>query len=74
MYNGYTCAICQQWVPPGTTQHLCTAYTPQQPGTIQIPPCRAPWIPLTPDAIRLIVREELERVIQQLGKPAEHTK
>lgn len=31
-----------------------------------MPPCRAPWNPLTADAVRLIIREELERL--GLGK------
>lgn len=69
MYAGYTCAICHQWVPPNTI-HSCTGYIPPQPGSIQIPPCRAPWVPLTAEAIRLIIREELERALTQ-GKPAD---
>lgn len=59
--SGWQCAICNQWVYPGS-QHYCGGI-PQVPGATPFGAgCRAPWTPLTPEMIRLIVREELERV------------
>ena len=59
--NGYTCSICGSWVMYNTT-HMCGGM-PQfnQPGSLTIPPCRAPFNPLTAEMVRLIIREELER-------------
>lgn len=62
MQAGYQCSICQQWVYPNTV-HYCGGL----PGTVGAQPwnnawCRAPFAPLTPEMIRLIVREEIERV------------
>lgn len=64
---GYQCATCNVWVFPGVA-HYCQGMPMSVPGAVPTPGCRAPWVPLTPDAVRLIVREELERVMQQLGK------
>lgn len=61
---GYTCAICEQWVPPNT-MHVCTTYVPTPPAAMPTSSCRASWVPLTADAVRLIVREELERALAQ---------
>lgn len=71
--NGYQCTTCGQWIYSGA-YHVCQQQFPvPQVGQVTIPPCRAPWNPLTPDAVRLIVREELERILQQLqqGKSGE---
>lgn len=65
---GYQCGICQQWVFPNTL-HYCQGIQPQYQGASPTPWCRAPWAPLTPEMIRLIVREELERAA--LGKTSE---
>lgn len=62
----WQCSICGQWVMNGF--HTCgvSAQTlSQQPLSIPIPQCRAPFAPLTIDAIRLVIREELERIEQQ---------
>lgn len=58
--NGWICQVCQQWINPGTV-HYCGGQ-PSSPGATPFAAgCRAPWSPLTPEMIRLIVREELER-------------
>ena len=58
----YQCSICGTWVYDGQ-MHLCggTPHPAPMPGTVSIPPCRAPWNPLTADGVRLIIREEIER-------------
>jgi hypothetical protein len=69
--DGYACPICQMYVLWGGV-HNCLGYNPiplnpTLPG-IGIPPttqptpgCRAPWMPLTLEDIRKVVREEIER-------------
>lgn len=59
--NGWNCSICGNWVSYGQT-HMCGG-TPtfNQPGSLTIPPCRAPFNPLNAEMVRLIIREELER-------------
>jgi hypothetical protein len=64
----WQCTVCGQWVYGGI--HTCGGggALGNLPGSVSIPPCRAPWNPLTADAVRLIVREELERA--GVGKSA----
>lgn len=68
--GGYTCPACNQWVMQGTV-HICPAqFNPALPLPalpVPQPPCNAHIFALTPDAIRLIVREELERVLEKLS-------
>lgn len=70
--SGFPCSICGGWMSYGQT-HMCGG-TPQfqQPGSLTIPPCRAPWNPLNADAVRLIIREELERYFAQQRQGNDH--
>ncbi len=59
--SGWQCTICGQWVNYNQP-HMCGGSPSfNQPGSLMIPPCRAPWNPLSAEAVRLIIREELER-------------
>lgn len=61
---GYTCASCGLWVYQGS-YHSCSGVGVAGPAPVfTMGQCRAPWMPLTPDAIRLIIREELERALK----------
>lgn len=64
--GGYQCPVCYVWVPIGVT-HYCGGIPSSTPGCTPFTAgCRAPWAPLTAESVRLIIREELERL--QLGK------
>lgn len=71
--GGYQCSACNQWVMSGIV-HICPAqFNPSLPLPslpIPNPPCNAHLFALTADAVRLIVREELERA---LGKRSAET-
>lgn len=60
--SGYQCGTCGSWVQYGFT-HMCggSPGLSNLPGSISVPPCRAPFNPLNPEMVRLIIREELER-------------
>lgn len=67
--GGYQCPACNQWVMHGCV-HICPAqFNPASPlPSLPVPqPCNAHVFALTPDAVRLIVREELERVLEKLS-------
>lgn len=54
--TGYACPTCGIWVFPGAV-HYCGALPNPFPGAQPTPGCRAPCVPLTADAVRLIVRD-----------------
>lgn len=59
----YLCQACGQTVWSGQ-MHQCGVYPnypAPQPFQPMGPPCRAPYMPLTPEDIRKVVREELDR-------------
>ena len=62
--TGHACSACGIWVFSGIV-HYCGVLPNPFPGAQPTPGCRAPWVPLTADAVRLIVREELERALKR---------
>lgn len=64
--TGYSCQMCGGWVSynaPHTCQWTVPGIVPnyQQPLQPMGPPCRAPYMPLTLEDIRKVIREELDR-------------
>jgi hypothetical protein len=71
MPSGYICQTCGSWVQYGST-HMCAGnpgLSNLPGGTLNLPPCRAPWNPLNAEMIRLIIREELERHFATQANP-----